>query len=85
MSSTHGPRAHMHAPQADWLLTQMRRREVEAVFAGHVHNFWYDRVGAADLYMLPSTAFLRHDFTEFYRVSPQTEFGRGEQFNCQCC
>ena len=65
-------------PARSWLLTQMRRREVEAVFAGHVHNFWYDRVGAADLYMLPSTAFLRHDFTEFYRVSPQTEFGRGD-------
>lgn len=65
-------------PARSWLLGQMARPEVEAVFAGHVHNFWYDRVGTADFYMLPSTAFLRHDFSEFYRVAPQTEFGRGD-------
>src|SRR3546814_2699057 len=28
--------------------------------------------------MLPSTAFLRHDFTEFYRVAPTSEFGRSD-------
>lgn len=65
-------------PGRSWLLALMRRPEVEAVFAGHVHNFWYDRVGGADLYMLPSTAFLRHDLTEFYRVAPLVEFGRGD-------
>ena len=65
-------------PARSWLLAQMRRPQVEAVFAGHVHNFWYDRVGNADFYMLPSTAFLRHDFSEFYRVAPAAEFGRGD-------
>lgn len=65
-------------PARSWLLEQIRRPNVEAVFAGHVHNFWYDRVGAADFYMLPSTAFLRHDLTEFYRVAPAVEFGRGD-------
>ncbi len=65
-------------PGRSWLLEQMRRPEVEAVFTGHVHNFWYDRVGSAELYMLPSTAFLRHDFSEFYRIAPQVEFGRGD-------
>ena len=65
-------------PARSWLLEQIRRPGVEAVFAGHVHNFWYDRIGAAEFYMLPSTAFLRHDFTEFYRVAPATEFGRGD-------
>ncbi len=65
-------------PARGWLLAQMARPQVEAVFCGHVHNFWYDRVGSADLYMLPSTAFLRHDFSEFYRVAPATEFGRGD-------
>jgi hypothetical protein len=28
--------------------------------------------------MLPSTAFLRHDYSEFYRVKPTVEFGRGD-------
>ena len=65
-------------PARGWLLEQMARPNVEAVFAGHVHNFWYDRVGRADFYMLPSTAFLRHDLTEFYRIGPAVEFGRGD-------
>ena len=65
-------------PARSWLLGQIRRPPVEAVFAGHVHNFWYDRVGRAEMYMLPSTAFLRHDFSEFYRIAPAVEFGRGD-------
>ena len=65
-------------PARDWLLEQIARPGVEAVFAGHVHNFWYDRIGEAELYMLPSTAFVRHDFSEFYRVAPKVEFGRGD-------
>ncbi len=65
-------------PARSWLLGLIARPEVEAVFAGHVHNFWYDRVGSADFYTLPSTAFLRHDFSEFYRIAPATEFGRGD-------
>ena len=65
-------------PARDWLLEQIARPGVEAVFAGHVHNFWYERIGEAELYMLPSTAFVRHDFAEFYRVAPKVEFGRGD-------
>jgi 3',5'-cyclic AMP phosphodiesterase CpdA len=65
-------------PARSWLVEQICNPNVEAVFAGHVHNFWYDRIGNADFYMLPSTAFLRHDFTEFYRVAPSVEFGRGD-------
>lgn len=65
-------------PGRSWLLGLIHKPQVEAVFAGHVHNFWYDRVGDAELYMLPSTAFLRHDFTEFYRTAPSVEFGRGD-------
>ena len=65
-------------PARAWLLGQIRRPAVEAVFAGHVHNFWYDRVGSAEMYMLPSTAFMRHDFSEFCSVAPAFEFGRGD-------
>lgn len=65
-------------PGRSWLLELAKRPGVEAVFAGHVHNFWYDRIGEAEFYMLPSTAFLRHDFTEFYRTAPGFEFGRGD-------
>lgn len=65
-------------PGRDWLLELVRRHRVEACFAGHVHNFWYDQIGGTEFYMLPSTAFLRHDYSEFYRVAPGNEFGRGD-------
>ena len=67
-------------PARTWLLGQVARPPVEAVFAGHVHNFWYDRTGGAEMYLLPSTAFLRHDFTEFCSAAPSadSEFGRDD-------
>ena len=65
-------------PARAWLLGQIAKPPVEAVFAGHVHNFWYDRAGEAEMYLLPSTAFLRHDFSEFCTVAPAFEFGRGD-------
>ena len=65
-------------PGRGWLLSRLRHPRVEGVLVGHVHNFWYDVVGQAELYMLPSTAFLRHDFSEFYRVVPHDEYGRGD-------
>lgn len=65
-------------PGRAWLLELVRRHHLEACFAGHVHNFWYDHIGSTEFYMLPSTAFLRHDYSEFYRVAPGNEFGRGD-------
>ncbi len=65
-------------PGRAWLLDLLRAHGVEAMFAGHVHNFWYDWFGKTEMYLLPSTAFLRHDYSEFYRVNPGKEFGRGD-------
>ena len=67
-------------PARSWLLDQIAKPPVEAVFAGHVHNFWYDRAGEAEMYLLPSTAFLRHDFSEFCSVAPaaDSEFARDD-------
>ncbi len=65
-------------PGRAWLLDLLRKHNVEAMFAGHVHNFWYDVHGETEMYLLPSTAFLRHDYSEFYRVNPGNEFGRGD-------
>lgn len=69
---------NLDEPGRSWLIKMMSHPRVEASFAGHVHNFWYERTGDAEFYMLPSTAFLRHDFTEFSRVRPENEFGRGD-------
>ena len=77
-SDERGNYDNIDEPARSWLLSLISKPQVEAVFAGHVHNFWYERIGRAELYMLPSTAFLRHDFTEFYKVAPAVEFGRGD-------
>ncbi|HVL55714.1 MAG TPA: metallophosphoesterase, partial [Burkholderiaceae bacterium] len=65
-------------PGRSWLLELIERHSVEALFAGHVHNFWYDRIGHCQMYLLPATSFLRHDYTEFYRVEPLREHGRDD-------
>ena len=71
-------------PARSWLLDQIAKPAVEAVFAGHVHNFWYDRPGEAEMYLLPSTSFIRHDFSQLCSVAPgaDTEFGRDDSAKC---
>ena len=71
-------------PARTWLLEQIAKPAVEAVFAGHVHNFWYHRAGEAEMYLLPSTSFLRHDFSEFCQVVPpaESEYGRDDAAKC---
>ena len=65
-------------PGRDWLMKILAGRTVEGVFCGHVHNYWCSTLGNALYYLLPSTAFMRHDFSVFYKVAPQEEFGRGD-------
>jgi predicted phosphodiesterase len=65
-------------PGRTWLLDLVRRHRVEALFSGHVHNFWYDRTGDTELYIQPSTTFIRHDYSELARVTPEDEFGRND-------
>ena len=71
-------------PARSWLLDQIGKPAVEAVFAGHVHNFWYDRTGEAEMYLLPSTSFQRHDFSQLCSVAPPVddEFGRDDAAKC---
>jgi predicted phosphodiesterase len=67
-------------PGRSWLLGLMDRHRAEALFSGHVHNFWYNRHGVTDCYALPSTAFVRQDYAEIYRATPppETDGGRAD-------
>lgn len=67
-------------PGRGWLLGLLERHRVEALFAGHVHHFWTYRHGETDCYLLPSTAFVRQDYSEMFRAAPPdgTEFGRND-------
>lgn len=70
---------NLDEPGRSWLLELLRHYRVEAFFAGHVHNFFYDRVGTSDFYVLPSTSFVRSDYSEFARVAPADDFhGRND-------
>ena len=61
-----------------WLLKLIKDSGVEGLFAGHVHNFWYNRFGGCDCYLALSTAFVRHDYSEIFRVPPNAEHGRND-------
>lgn len=74
----HGSYDNIDEPGRTWLLDLVAKYRPEALFAGHVHNFWYDTIGGTAMYLLPATSFLRHDYTEFYRVAPAREYGRGD-------
>ena len=67
-------------PGRSWILELLEKHGVEALFAGHVHNFWYHRHGSTDCWLLPSTAFVRQDYSEMYRAAPPpgTEAGRND-------
>ena len=65
-------------PARSWLLDLLEKHRVEALFAGHVHNFFYDRYARTDCYVLPSTAFVRHEYAKLSRVSPGPENGRND-------
>ncbi len=56
-------------PGRSWLLTLLTRHGVRTVFTGHVHNFFYNRYGDTDIFLMPSTAFVRADYAEIFRVT----------------
>jgi 3',5'-cyclic AMP phosphodiesterase CpdA len=65
-------------PARFWLLELLRRHSVEAMFCGHVHNFFWNRLDRTDIYVLPSPSFVRRDYSEMSRGEPPDEFGRND-------
>ena len=63
-------------PGRSWLLGLLERHGVEAHYAGHVHNIFFNRHGSTNCYVLPSTCFLRHDYHELFRAAPGMKQGR---------
>lgn len=64
-------------PAREWLLGLVERNNFDAVFAGHVHNYFYNRRAGTDFYIAPSTAFVRQDFSEMFRAAPRPEHENG--------
>ncbi len=64
-------------PARSRLLDLLQRCPVEALFCGHVHNFFYNRIGATDCYVVPAVSAVRHDYMELFPVPPiGNEHGR---------
>ena len=72
---------NLSEPGRSWMLGLLENFNVEALFVGHVHNFWYNRYAETDCYLLPSTAFVRQDYSEMYRArpGPDDEAGRNDK------
>jgi len=60
-------------PGRSWLLSLLEKYKVEAVFASHSHNFFYNLYKNTDLYILPSVTFVRPDFSAMFHVAPEDE------------
>ena len=66
-------------PARSWLLSLMETFEVEAIFCGHAHNFFYNLYKNTDIYVLPSITFVRPDFSAMFHVAPaDDENGRND-------
>ncbi|MCP4304158.1 MAG: hypothetical protein GY788_04585 [bacterium] len=65
-------------PARSWLLGLAAEHGVEAIFSGHVHNFLYNHHLGTELYVLPSTGFVRPDYSELAAVAPESEGGRDD-------
>lgn len=68
-------------PGRSWLLNLLQRHDVEAMFSGHAHNFWYDRFENTDYFLAPATSFVRQDYSEMGRTAPpeDSELGRDDR------
>ena len=65
-------------PARSWLLDLIDEHRIEAVFSGHVHNFLYNHLRGTEFYVLPSTGFVRPDYSELAAVPPESESGRDD-------
>ena len=69
---------NIEEPARSWFLDLIRTYRPEALFSAHVHNFWYDRIGETEYYITPSTCFVRHDYSEMYRIDGGDQKGRND-------
>jgi hypothetical protein len=65
-------------PARSWLLDLIHRHNIRMVFSGHSHFGFFNRIGQARSYLVPSTAFTRPGFCEVFSSAPPPERGRDD-------
>lgn len=66
------------SPAREWLLDIVKKYQVEVLFSGHVHQFFYNTIENTTFYCLPPTSFIRQDYAELFRIGPANEYGRDD-------
>jgi len=61
------------------LLNKLQNNAVDMILSGHVHHFFYNKLGKTQLYTLPSTSFTRQDYADLFKLGPADEFGRDDK------
>ncbi len=76
----HGHYDNIDEPGRSWLLGLVAQHQLTAVFTGHVHNFFFNQHAGTPIFSLPSTAFVRGDYSELFAVGqpPEHENGRND-------
>jgi hypothetical protein len=64
---------NIREPARSWLLSLLKEYNVECVYAGHVHNFFYNTYENVEQYVLPSVTFFRPDYSELFHIEPVPE------------
>lgn len=62
-------------PGRSRVIDLLKHHQVEAYYAGHVHNFFYDYLDGTHHIVLPSTGIIRTDYMELFRSTPTREMG----------
>jgi hypothetical protein len=65
-------------PARSWLLELARTHDVRAIFAGHSHFAFFNRVGGARSFVVPSTSFTRPGFSQVFSSGPLPARGRDD-------
>jgi len=66
---------NLEEPARTRIIDLLQKHKVEAYFAGHVHNFFYDYLDGLHQTVLPSAGILRSDYMEMFRAQPTREMG----------
>ena len=68
----------VNEPARSRMIELIKRFDVEAVFTGHSHFRFFNRIGGARVHGLPSTSFTRPGFCELFSSAPPPDRGRDD-------
>ena len=66
-------------PGRKWLLGLAKKYNIEAIFSGHVHHFFLNRLGKTKLYCHPATSFTRQDYSAMFPGQVEVDYGRDDK------